>query len=83
MLMLYLFCFIVGGGLLAFSVIGGHDHDPSGAGADHGPDHARRETAGPATSRCGPPSASRPFSGWAGWRRGGWASAGWRNWGLR
>ncbi|WP_161882542.1 NfeD family protein [Deinococcus alpinitundrae] len=38
MLMLYLFCFIVGGGLLAFSVIGGHDHDPSGAGADHGPD---------------------------------------------
>lgn len=32
MLMLYLFCFIVGGGLLAFSVIGGHDHDPSGAG---------------------------------------------------
>lgn len=28
--MLYLFCFIVGGGLLAFSVLGGHDHDFSG-----------------------------------------------------
>ncbi|GAA4005431.1 hypothetical protein GCM10022631_15820 [Deinococcus rubellus] len=40
MLMLYLFCFIVGGGLLAFSVIGGHDHDPSGSDVGTGhPDH--------------------------------------------
>ncbi|TSA87235.1 hypothetical protein FNU79_04950 [Deinococcus detaillensis] len=46
--MLYLFCLIVGGGLLAFSVIGGHDHDFSGGGgadADAGAEHGLGEVA--------------------------------------
>lgn len=47
--MLYLFCLIVGGGLLAFSVLGGHDHDFSGdASADadaSGGEHALGEVA--------------------------------------
>ncbi|AWN23065.1 hypothetical protein DKM44_07345 [Deinococcus irradiatisoli] len=34
--MLYLFCLIVGGGLLALSVVGGHDH---GVGSDVDPGH--------------------------------------------
>ncbi len=44
--MLYLFCLIVGGGLLALSVMGGHDHDAgtSELSADH-PDHAANDLA--------------------------------------
>ncbi|WP_293912013.1 hypothetical protein [Deinococcus sp.] len=41
--MLYLFCLIVGGGLMALSVFGGHDHD---LGADHaGVDHPASDIA--------------------------------------
>ena len=38
--MMYLFCLIVGGGLMALSVFGGHDHGADHAGLDHpGSDH--------------------------------------------
>ncbi|WP_420596478.1 hypothetical protein [Deinococcus sp.] len=43
--MLYLFFFIVGGGLLALSVLGGHDHDFSSDADAGGPDHGMGDIA--------------------------------------
>ena len=43
--MLYLFFFIVGGGLLAFSVLGGHDHDFNTDADAGGPDHGMGDIA--------------------------------------